>query len=69
MPEEDRGRHNFTMDLFVDTSRSGVISKHIANLCTEAKDATYTRQADLKLWSEQPGKLPLKLEEFFSNCW
>ena len=55
MPEEDRGRHNFTMDLFIDVSRSSVISKHIPNMCTEAKDATYTRRADLKLWSQQPG--------------
>lgn len=55
--EEDRGRENYQMDLFVDVPRSGVISKHIATLCSEAKDATYTRRTDLNRWASQPGKL------------
>jgi len=56
MPEEDRGRHNLTMDLFIDVPRSSIISRHIAPMCTEAKDSTYTRQADVKMWAEQSGK-------------
>jgi len=54
-PEEDRGRENFTMDLFVNVGKSGVISRHIASLCGEAGDATYTRDADIKMWAAQPG--------------
>uniref|UniRef100_A0A1B6DUF9 Out at first protein n=1 Tax=Clastoptera arizonana TaxID=38151 RepID=A0A1B6DUF9_9HEMI len=55
LPEEDRGRDNYTLDLFVDVARSSVISKHIAVLCSEAADATYTRRADLEVWSQQSG--------------
>lgn len=55
MPEEDRGRDNYTMDYFVDISRSGVISRHIATLCAEAANATYIRRQDLLLWASQPG--------------
>jgi hypothetical protein len=44
------------MDLFVNAGKSGVISRHISSLCGEARDATYTREADLKMWAAQPGK-------------
>ncbi|XP_068085334.1 out at first protein [Anabrus simplex] len=54
-PEEDRGRENHTMEFLVDVPRSGVISRHIASLCGEAGDATYTRDQDIKLWASQPG--------------
>ncbi|XP_046686622.1 out at first protein-like, partial [Homalodisca vitripennis] len=54
-PEEDRGRENFTMDLFVDVPRAAVISKHVPVLCAEAGDATYTRRVDIDLWSQLPG--------------
>ncbi|XP_021928313.1 out at first protein isoform X3 [Zootermopsis nevadensis] len=54
-PEEDKGRENFTMDLFVNVGKSGVISRHISSLCGEAGDATYTREADIKMWASQPG--------------
>ncbi|RZF44492.1 hypothetical protein LSTR_LSTR002265 [Laodelphax striatellus] len=53
--EEDRGRDNYQMDLFVDVPRSAVISRHVVSLCSEAKDATYTRRKDLDLWAAQPG--------------
>lgn len=55
-PEEDKGRENFTMDLFVNVGKSGVISRHISSLCGEAGDATYTREADIKMWASQPGE-------------
>ncbi|XP_049789081.1 out at first protein [Schistocerca nitens] len=54
-PEEDRGRENFTMDLIVDVNKSGAISHHIAAVCGEASDATYTREQDLQLWAARPG--------------
>lgn len=44
------------MDLFVNVGKSGVISRHIASLCGEAGDATYTRDADVKMWAAQPGE-------------
>lgn len=53
--EEDRGRDNYTMELLLDVSRAAIISRHIAPLCAEAADATYTREADLKLWAALPG--------------
>jgi hypothetical protein len=54
-PEEDRGRENLTMELFVDVARAGVISRHVPALCAEASDATYTRRVDIDLWSQLPG--------------
>lgn len=54
-PEEDRGHENYTMDYFVDLSKSAVLSKHIAGMCSEASDATYTRHSDIELWGTLPG--------------
>lgn len=54
--EEDRGKENYTMDLFVDVPRAGFISKHVPAMCAEAGDATYTRRLDIDLWSQLPGK-------------
>lgn len=53
--DEVRGYTNYTMDLFLDVSKSKIISKHIATLCTEAADSTYTRREDLKQWVQRPG--------------
>jgi hypothetical protein len=48
------------MDLCVNAGKSGVISRHISSLCGEAADATYTREADIKMWAAQPGKCKRK---------
>ncbi|XP_012283839.1 out at first protein isoform X2 [Orussus abietinus] len=56
--EEDRGHSNYTMDLFLDVSMSKVISKHVALLCAEAADSTYTRHEDLKQWNQRPVRGP-----------
>ncbi|KAH0539356.1 out at first protein [Cotesia glomerata] len=53
--EEDRGYTNYTMDLFIDISKSLVISKHISTFCSEAAESTFTRNEDLKLWTQRPG--------------
>lgn len=45
------------MTHFVDLQQSDVISEHIASLCGEAKDATYTRESDLHKWANIPGKM------------
>lgn len=44
------------MDYFIDLSKSAVLSKHIAGMCSEASDATYTRHSDIQLWGTLPGK-------------
>ena len=54
--EEDRGHSNYSMDLFLDVSKSNVISKHVTTLCAEAAASTYTRSEDLKQWAQRPGK-------------
>lgn len=53
--EDDRGHSNYSMDLFLDVSKSKVISKHVTALCTEAAASTYTRTEDLKQWVQRPG--------------
>ncbi|XP_043277314.1 out at first protein isoform X2 [Venturia canescens] len=54
--EEDRGHSNYSMDLFLNVSKSKVISKHVITLCTEeAAASTYTRKEDLKQWIQRPG--------------
>lgn len=55
-PEEDRGRENYTMDYTVNLSQSTIISPHIAELCFEAKDSTYTRYEDVQMWSILQGR-------------
>lgn len=52
--EEDKGHANYTMDLFLDVSQSNIISKHIS-ICNEAPGSTYTRNEDLKQWTQRPG--------------
>jgi hypothetical protein len=54
-PEEDRGRQNATMDALLEPAASGRISPHLPALCAEARDATYVRLADLKIWAALSG--------------
>lgn len=56
IPEEDRGRENFTMDYAVDLTLAGIISPHIADLCAEAPESSYTRYEDIQIWSVNQGK-------------
>lgn len=51
-PEEDRMRENYTMTAWIDLMRSPTISRHIPSLCSEASDATYVRDVDLKAWAD-----------------
>uniref|UniRef100_A0A1B0CT74 Out at first protein BRICHOS-like domain-containing protein n=1 Tax=Lutzomyia longipalpis TaxID=7200 RepID=A0A1B0CT74_LUTLO len=57
IPEEDRGKENFTMTAWVTLERSSSISRHIASLCAEASDSTYARDVDLRAWAELPGSV------------
>lgn len=51
-PEEDLGREQLQMDMSINLERASRISKHIRDVCSEARTTTYTREADLKLWSK-----------------
>lgn len=67
-PEEDRGRENYTMSAWIDINRSSILSRHIANLCSEAADSIYIREDDLKLWADGLGlsisSLELSIQPF-----
>ncbi|EAT45104.1 AAEL003578-PA [Aedes aegypti] len=54
-PEEDKGKENYTMTGWVVLDRASPISRHISPLCSEAPEATYARDVDLKAWAELPG--------------
>ena len=51
-PEEDRGKEQHDLDLFVTLDMSSIISPHIKTMCGEAGNATYAREADLKAWAK-----------------
>lgn len=55
LPEQDLARDNYTMDYNVILQHSGVFSPHVADLCAEAKEATYVRHEDLTVWSINQG--------------
>ncbi|CAD7080184.1 unnamed protein product [Hermetia illucens] len=61
-PEEDKGKESFTMTAWVNLNRSAPITRHLAGLCSEAADATYVRDVDLKAWAELPGSSMSSLE-------
>lgn len=62
IPEEDKGKETVTMTSWIHLNRSTPISRHLAGLCSEAADATYVRDVDVKLWAELPGSSISSLE-------
>ncbi|KAF6211066.1 hypothetical protein GE061_014179 [Apolygus lucorum] len=54
VPEIEKEKERFEMNMLMEVGRSAVISRHIATLCTEANDATYTRTADIESWASLP---------------
>ncbi|CAB1348523.1 unnamed protein product [Coregonus sp. 'balchen'] len=44
--EERRGLDQLTMNVAVNLSRAWQLSSHIHNMCSEARDAIYTRERD-----------------------
>ncbi|PIK48768.1 putative out at first protein [Apostichopus japonicus] len=52
-PEDDLGREQLQMDMSINLERASRISKHIRDICSEARTTTYTREEDLKLWSKE----------------
>jgi len=55
VPEEDRGDERHSLDLQVNLDKAEAISPHIYNICSNAADATYTKEADIKLISQGGG--------------
>jgi Transcriptional regulator, Out at first len=55
-PEEDRGRHNSSMDGLLELHAAKLVSPLLPDVCAEAKDATYASLAALRIWSEIAGE-------------
>ncbi|CAL1570426.1 unnamed protein product [Knipowitschia caucasica] len=53
LAEERRGLEQLTMSAAVNLSRAGQLSSHIHNMCSEAPETIYTREADVKYWLEK----------------
>ncbi|CAA9998741.1 unnamed protein product [Nesidiocoris tenuis] len=53
-PEIEKEKELYDMNMLVEVSRSAAISRHIASLCAEASDATYTRTVDVESWVTLP---------------
>lgn len=51
--EEERGLEQLTMNVAVNFSKASQLSGHIHNVCAEAQEAIYTREADVKYWLER----------------
>ncbi|XP_056139855.1 out at first protein homolog [Lampris incognitus] len=50
LAEERRGLEQLTMSVAVNLSRAWPLSSHIHKMCNEAREAIYTREADVKHW-------------------
>uniref|UniRef100_A0A4W5QAW4 Out at first protein homolog n=1 Tax=Hucho hucho TaxID=62062 RepID=A0A4W5QAW4_9TELE len=53
MAEERRGLDQLTMNVALNLSRAWQLSSHIYNMCSEAREAIYTRERDVKHWLER----------------
>nr|XP_057936566.1 out at first protein homolog [Doryrhamphus excisus] len=53
LAEERRGLEQLTMTTSVNLSRAWQLSSHIHNMCSEAREAIYTREADVKHWLDK----------------
>lgn len=53
LAEEQRGLEQLTMSVAVNLTRAWQLSSHIHNMCSEAREAIYTREADVKHWLDK----------------
>lgn len=53
---------HLSMDVAVNFSKAAQLSSHIHNVCSEAREAIYTREEDVKFWLEK-GESPWGLLE------
>ncbi|MBN3300445.1 out at first protein homolog [Amia ocellicauda] len=51
--EEKRGLEQLSMNVAVNLSKAGQLSAHIHNVCAEAREAVYTRDADVRHWLDR----------------
>lgn len=51
-PEDDKGQELQQLDLLVNLDKSQVISPVIYDMCRDAKETTFTKEADLTLLSK-----------------
>lgn len=62
IPEEDRGKETITMTSWIYLNKSATITRHLPGLCSEAGEATYVREMDVKSWAELSGSSLSSLE-------
>ncbi|XP_059172976.1 out at first protein-like [Physella acuta] len=55
-PEEEKEMITHNLDLTVNLNKAEVISPYVFNICSEAKDRTFTEEADIKTISKSLGK-------------
>ncbi|KAI1893787.1 hypothetical protein AGOR_G00127260 [Albula goreensis] len=53
MAEKRRGVEELTVNVAINLSQAGQLSPHIASMCSEAREAVYTREADAKHWLDR----------------
>nr|XP_033775316.1 out at first protein homolog isoform X2 [Geotrypetes seraphini] len=51
--EELRGLEHLSMDVAVNFSKGAQLSFHMHNICSEAREAIYTREEDVRFWLEK----------------
>ncbi|XP_030633637.1 out at first protein homolog [Chanos chanos] len=51
--EERRGVEQLTVNVAVNLTQAMQLSSHIHNMCSVAKEAIYTREADVKYWLDR----------------
>lgn len=60
LAEERKGLEQLTTSVAVNLSRAWQLSSHIHNMCSEAREAIYTREADVKHWLDKGQWWPSK---------
>ncbi|XP_068173913.1 out at first protein homolog [Antennarius striatus] len=53
LAEERKGLEQLTMSVAVNLSQASQLSSHIHNMCSEAREAIYTREVDVKHWLDK----------------
>ncbi|KAK0042411.1 out at first protein [Biomphalaria pfeifferi] len=55
-PEEEKEMVTYTLDLTVNIEKADLITPYTFNICSEAKDSSYTQEVDLKTISKSLAK-------------
>ncbi|KAK9520840.1 hypothetical protein VZT92_020700 [Zoarces viviparus] len=53
LAEERRGLEQLEMSAAVNLSQASQLSSHMHNMCSEAREAVYTRESDVRHWLDQ----------------